>query len=284
MFYENYIGSIVDWYAATLFRREPLLTFEGTNDAGRRFFSEFAEDCDLQGHESRGLLPAAVHRGAGVRDELRAGGLSAVVAEPAGQPGGGRRRGSVAGLSGGLLAGGTDQLESTTSKGDFEWVVLRTRAAAEGAAGGAEWATETTWAYYDKEQFRHVPASTGRRTRRARSQCWWMRDVHGLAKQRRVPLFQLEMQEGLWLLNKAGSLQLEHFNKSNALSWALTMGLFAMPVIYSDRTGTRWWASRTTFSWPGGSSSAGRSRKAGCTRSRRRIWCGCRKRFTGSAT
>src|SRR6185312_10368623 len=30
-------------------------------------------------------------------------------------------------------------------------------------------------------------------------------------------------------------LQLEHFNKSNALSWALTVGLFATPVVYSDR-------------------------------------------------
>jgi len=30
--------------------------------------------------------------------------------------------------------------------------------------------------------------------------------------------------EGLWLLNKPASLQLEHFNKSNALGWALTMG------------------------------------------------------------
>jgi hypothetical protein len=28
---------------------------------------------------------------------------------------------------------------------------------------------------------------------------------------------------------------LEHFNKSNALGWALTMGLFAMPVVYSER-------------------------------------------------
>jgi hypothetical protein len=39
----------------------------------------------------------------------------------------------------------------------------------------------------------------------------------------------------MWLMNKAASLQLEHFNKSNALSWALTMGLFAMPVVYSDK-------------------------------------------------
>ena len=36
VFYENYIGSIVDWYAATLFRREPNLTFLGPNDAGRK--------------------------------------------------------------------------------------------------------------------------------------------------------------------------------------------------------------------------------------------------------
>ena len=36
-------------------------------------------------------------------------------------------------------------------------------------------------------------------------------------------------------MNKAALLQLEHFNKSNALAWALTMGLFAMPVIYSER-------------------------------------------------
>ncbi len=58
---------------------------------------------------------------------------------------------------------------------------------------------------------------------------------HGLAKLGRVPLFELSVPEGLWLMNRAGSLQLEHFNKSNALSWALTMGLFAMPVIYSER-------------------------------------------------
>jgi hypothetical protein len=36
-------------------------------------------------------------------------------------------------------------------------------------------------------------------------------------------------------MNRAAHLQLEHFSKSNALGWAITMGLFAMPVIYSDR-------------------------------------------------
>src|ERR1700686_2928906 len=49
VFYENYIGSIVDWYAATLFRREPVLTFEGTNEQGQAFFGEFIEDVDRKG-------------------------------------------------------------------------------------------------------------------------------------------------------------------------------------------------------------------------------------------
>ena len=32
VFYENYVGSIIDWYAATLFRREPELHIEGADD------------------------------------------------------------------------------------------------------------------------------------------------------------------------------------------------------------------------------------------------------------
>jgi hypothetical protein len=58
---------------------------------------------------------------------------------------------------------------------------------------------------------------------------------HAMARQNRVPLVSLRLNDGLWLLNKAALLQLEHFNKSNSLGWAITMGLFAMPVIYSDR-------------------------------------------------
>src|ERR1051325_2253992 len=48
VFYENYSGSIIDWYGATLFRREPRLAFEG-NEHVRSFFGDFVEDCDRNG-------------------------------------------------------------------------------------------------------------------------------------------------------------------------------------------------------------------------------------------
>src|SRR5579872_6485215 len=49
VFYENYIGSIVDWYAATLFRTEPVLTLEGANERAKEFFAELVEDADRRG-------------------------------------------------------------------------------------------------------------------------------------------------------------------------------------------------------------------------------------------
>src|SRR5512142_120588 len=49
VFYENYIGSIVDWYAATLMRREPMLLFNGNNGAAKSFYGTLTEDCDLKG-------------------------------------------------------------------------------------------------------------------------------------------------------------------------------------------------------------------------------------------
>src|SRR5581483_11051221 len=94
---------------------------------------------------------------------------------------------------------------------------------------------ETYWHYYDRTEYRTYrriededsPAGAGIQL--------IAQGLHGLARQHRVPVFTLQFGDGLWLMNRAAHLQLEHFNKSNALGWAITMGLFAMPVIYSDR-------------------------------------------------
>ena len=116
------------------------------------------------------------------------------------------------------------------AEGNFEWVVLRTRNLKKDRVEDEEWRTETRWSYYDKQNFRIYEKSDADGAVRLVDE-----GRHGLAKLDRVPLFEMRIPEGLWLLNRAGLLQLEHFNKSNALGWALTMGLFAMPVVYSDR-------------------------------------------------
>lgn len=230
VFYENYIGSIIDWYTATLFRREPMFSFEGLNDSGRQFFTSFTEDCDLKGTNLTEFFRARFIQA------LVFGKSHILVDFPRWAPAVNRAEEDRLGTSRAYLVGysAEDLVNwSYDEHGNYEWVVLRTTGLRKPNIEDANWSKETRWAYYDRENYRiyeRTELQEGQGEIRLTAS-----GRHGLAKDRRVPLFDLEFAEGLWLMNRAGLLQLEHFNKSNALAWALTMGLFAMPVIYSER-------------------------------------------------
>jgi hypothetical protein len=230
-FYENYLGSIIDWYAGTLFRREPILTFQGPNEAGRTFYSDFVEDCD--------------HRGTCISDFYRKVLVEAMVCGTAyvlvdfpraKEPALNRAQEDAAGNSRAYLidCAASDVINwSHDSEGNLEWAVVRTSELRQQAPGESGWARETIWRYFDKEEFQIYRLREG--TKESGQPQLIDHGRHGLARLRQTPLFQFQANEGLWLANRSASLQLEHFNKSNALSWALTMGLFACPVIYSER-------------------------------------------------
>jgi hypothetical protein len=229
-FYENYIGSIIDWYAATLFRREPTLTFEGQDDQARQFYGEFADDCDL--------------RGSTLSDFFRRQTIEALVAGRSyvaidfpdlGGKAKNRAEEDKLGLSRAYLCEyAAESLVNwqRNERGEFDWVVLKTERRAD-EPEASEWVTKRRWVYYGREEFQIYDQIE--RGGHAGPVELVKRGLHGLAKQKIVPVVEFNFGEGMWLMNKAASLQLEHFNKSNALGWALTMGLFAMPVVYSDR-------------------------------------------------
>ncbi|MBZ5604900.1 MAG: hypothetical protein LAO79_21600, partial [Acidobacteriia bacterium] len=224
VFYENYIGSIIDWYAATLFRREPVLMFGG-RDSG--FYSEFVDDVDRKGSSLGDFW-----RRQFVESMISGSSFVLVDFPRTRSKAGSRAEEDAMGASRAYLVdyGAEDVINwSLDDQGNYEWVVIRTKQLKKDRVEDAEWRTETRWSYYDKTSFRMYRQS-GDGEKRLTDQ-----GTHGLAKLGRVPLFPLQISEGLWLLNRAGLLQLEHFNKSNALAWALTMGLFAMPVVYSER-------------------------------------------------
>ena len=230
VFYENYIGSIIDWYSATLFRREPILSFEGANETGKRFFSDFTEDCDLKGTNLTDSFREQII------SALVCGSSHILVDFPRGKPAVNRAEEDESGNSRAyLLAYSREELInwSHDPQGRYEWVVLRTESLRKQSIEDLEWSNETHWAYYDKTTYKiYQQAEVAGKSSEIEMIA---SGTHGLAKQSRVPLFDMRVPEGLWLMNRAGLLQLEHFNKSNALGWAITMGLFAMPVVYSER-------------------------------------------------
>jgi hypothetical protein len=234
-FYQNYVGSIVDWYTATLFQQEPVLTFEGPNEAGKKFFSEFVEDSDRKKTQLNDFF-----RRVFIESLITGGGYVLVDFPRVAMPAGTRGEEDALGASRAYLVdyAADDVINwSLDERGNYEWVVLRTRNLKKDHVEDGDWRIETRWSYYDKQTFRIYVSS--QETGLASSAKLVDEGTHGLAKLNQVPLFALRMPEGLWILNRSASLQLEHFNKSNALAWALTMGLFAMPVVYSDREWTQ---------------------------------------------
>jgi len=77
VFYENYIGSIVDWYAATLMRREPVLLMEGSDPRGQELLHGAGGRLRFEGNHPQRVLPPTVHPDHGMRRQLHRGGLSA---------------------------------------------------------------------------------------------------------------------------------------------------------------------------------------------------------------
>jgi len=232
VFYENYIGSIIDWFAATLMRREPMLQFEGSDESAKGFYNLLSDDCDLRGtnlHEffrQRFVQTLVAGTSYLVIDFPRSDGAARTRAE---EDASGRSRAYLVDYS-------ADEVINWNydEAGGLEWVVIRTTCLRQSKVTDARWEQETRWLYYDRENFQIY-----RRTGDSKEIELTDSGRHALAGLRRVPLFEMKVSEGLWLMNKAALLQLEHFNKSNALSWALTMGLFASPVIYSDREFTQ---------------------------------------------
>jgi hypothetical protein len=231
VFYENYIGSTIDWYAATLLRREPSLIFDGTNESGKQFYNEFAEDCDLKGTTlSEFFRQQLVHTLVFGRTYI------ALDFPRSSQPAANRAEEDATGMSRAFLVEYTpDEVInwSHDQDGNLAWIVIRTSCLRQEKVTDSGWRRETRWIHYDQQNFRIYSSIEGGDVKGGIQLIDEGR--HALAAQGRVPVFQLKVTEGLWLMNKAALLQLEHFNKSNALSWALTMGLFAMPVVYSDR-------------------------------------------------
>lgn len=228
VFYENYVGSIIDWYAATLMRCQPGLLLGGSDPGAQAFYGVFSDDCDLKGTPLNEFFRRRFV------ETLVCGSSYVVVDFP--KVGAGARTRAEEDACGQSRAYLTDYGPEEVINwnhdrlGGLDWIVLRTSCLQQSNVPDAKWEKETRWIYYDRQAYRVY-----RRAGESNPIELVDEGRHGLASSGRVPVFEMRVSDGLWLMNKSASLQLEHFNKSNALSWALTMGLFASPVVYSDR-------------------------------------------------
>ena len=133
------------------------LDSKGANEAGKQFFSEFAEDCDLKGTRLTDFFRQQLVEHAGVRAELHRWWIFRGARRPA------PNRAEEDATGGrGRTWWSTRRTRSstgaTTVTGNLEWVVIRTSCLRQEKVSDAEWKSETRWIYYDRENFRDLHA------------------------------------------------------------------------------------------------------------------------------
>src|SRR4051812_46043203 len=140
VFYENYLGSIVDWYTATLVRTEPILEFQGANESVREFYGRFVQNCDLRGTTLTQFFKEQI------TEALVCGKSYVVVDFPKiPEPVRTRAEEDASGRSRAYLVSYTaDEVInwSVDTKGDLDWIVIRTSCLRQDSVRSFGWKRE----------------------------------------------------------------------------------------------------------------------------------------------
>jgi hypothetical protein len=223
-YYENFLGSIIDWYAATLFRREPQLGLEDAPAKTSAYYAEFFGNCDrnqtsITDFMRKRFVESQVYGKAfcGLEFPKHEGGFQSRWEE------------EQAGADRGYLTEIHPLDVINWGRGEFgEFTFVTIRLERErGTAANSK--SGQRYLVYDQTEYAIVKRDEEGNLMVLES------GLHSCHAIRMVPVFQLAPSEGLWMANKAAHLQLEHFNKSNSLAWSLGSALYSTPVIHSKR-------------------------------------------------
>jgi hypothetical protein len=228
-FYENHIGSIVDWFASTLFRREPVITVNTASQKQSAFYRDFLNDCDNNGTSitdfcRKKFIQMLVYGKTWIGIEFPK--VNSTFHTRLEEESAGADRAFLTNLHPTQVVNW--KYDAT---GKLELLVIEMeKQTATYFTGGQE--LKSRYLVYTKTEFFLVEKTTSGAESAIRVED---QGQHCCAGMDRVPVVEMELSSGLWLLNKAGHLQLEHYNKLNSLAWSLGTALYTTPVIYSRK-------------------------------------------------
>lgn len=233
-YYRNYLGAVIDYFAALLFAGKPTATakkLDSTDPAlePHPYYAEFRDDCDGNGKDlelffKERLTEAMVQRCSWFAiAHADDGGLTPENAKDFEDRGLGNCRLRD------IPVGEVYDWESDET-GRLEWVLVHSLTAKRGSlSGGRDQAVER-WTHYLSDRVDVYRVAYDRSKGRPAPET-----VVALAPDESfahrfgiVPIICLEVPMGLWAANRLRTPQLQHFRASNAQSWSLATSCYAM--------------------------------------------------------
>lgn len=233
--YRNYLGPIIDYFAAMLFTSKPTTTAKAPGGAAAEpsvpeFYSTFREDCDGLGGDLDAffkdrITQAMVQRRAWYSVEQPDTG----VTPPADLAAFEQRGLGVMRLK--ALDCGTVLDWETDESGALAWVITYRRDSRRQGLGSKRGAVFVdTWEHYqlDRVDTYQIQIEQQSKPDSETTEIPLVRTrYHRLG---RVPVFCIELKYALWAANRLSTPQLAHLRAINAQSWSLSNTCYAMPV------------------------------------------------------
>lgn len=234
-FYRNYLGAIIDYFAAMLFTSKPKVvardekTKEVKPDPGD-FYNAFRENCDRTGGDLDAffkgrLTDAMVHKCSwfSVEQPIDKSGLPPVDNRADFEK---RKLGDCW-----LRALSYDEVLDweNDEAGQLAWVVVYGRAARRSGIGVGRSLITDTWEHYlpDRIDTYAITYAKDQPPPNETSVPLVGERKHSFG---RVPVIAMDLPRGLWAASRLKTPQLAHFRSSNAQNWSLATSCYSMMV------------------------------------------------------
>lgn len=233
-FYRSYVGPIVDFFAAQLFASPFSIrtTIDGKTAAPDLFYGLFREDCDLNNTD--------------LTDFMKARFLTACVKgsswwlvempDDEGLPAESRIDWAERDLGRARLC----PLEpenvldwETDEYGQLTWAITYKKEMRRDDPRLERTLVTETWKVYDRAEVETFQVTYDPKKKKLRADDEIPSVSRVPHRFPRVPLVQLRLPEGLWILNRTADAQIEHFRLSSAMSWAIKRTCYPMLIFKS---------------------------------------------------
>jgi len=229
--YFNYLGAIIDWYGATLYRTAPQIAHPEDE-----FYKEFLGNADkgntpLNHFMRESMIDALLFKQSWILVDLPKPTTAEVPQSKAEEDRAGLARAYLVRFK------PSEVLDwKRDEAGNLEWVKIKaTQAFRPGPMDALR--TRDTWTVYDKVSYTRysIEYDAAKPPLENEDVALGSTGPHALTSASRVPFVVIEAPSGLWMADRAGSAACEHFDKSNALAWAIHRSLLAQMVVKSDK-------------------------------------------------
>jgi hypothetical protein len=225
--YRSYVGPIIDYYVSWLFSGSFSVRArdKATNEEKKadKFYDDFAEDCDGEGTDFSNFMRERMSKALRTQKAYWLLEKPPVESDP-------ENKAEYEAMGAGRITVKPIDPEDVWDWEEGKWICIHTLSKPRAKFTDSRDVVVEEWRVYDDTNCTvfTLKYEEGKRPQDPKLEVTGIAAPHGFKE---VPIQCIHLPEGMWILGKTASAQLEHFRLCAGLGWLIRRTCYAMPVL-----------------------------------------------------